>query len=135
MRLGTVITDSEKLYNVKFRYDTELVGSEDNGIYKENFGKGLYIEYLNLTSNKIDSKWFEAYMELNNIALVYANIDSILRFQRKSHRRHGLTICSPLQAISIGFYHRLPLNGKTVPGDSDYFSNYKVSAEEAAAAS
>lgn len=133
MRLGTVITDSEKLYNVKFRYDTELVGSEDNGIYKENFGKGLYIEYLNLTSNKIDSKWFEAYMELDNIALVYANIDSYSGFRGRVTADRLDDMLHLAAYIDQDFTIDCLLNGKTVPGDSDYFSNYKVSAEEAAA--
>lgn len=133
MRLGTVITDSEKLYNVKFRYDTELVGSEDNGIYKENFGKGLYIEYLNLTSNKIDSKWFEAYMELDNIALVYANIDSYSGFRGRVTADRLDDMLHLAAYIDQDFTIDCILNGKTVPGDSDYFSNYKVSAEEAAA--
>ena len=133
MRLGTVITDSEKLYNVKFRYDTELVGSEDNGIYKENFGKGLYIEYLNLTSNKIDSKWFEAYMELDNIALVYANIDSYSGFRGRVTADRLDEMLHLAAYIDQDFTIDCILNGKTVPGDSDYFSNYKVSAEEAAA--
>lgn len=133
MRLGTVITDSEKLYNVKFRYDTELVGSEDNGIYKENFGKGLYIEYLNLTSNKIDSKWFEAYMELDNIALVYANIDSYSGFRGRVTADRLDDMLHLSAYIDQDFTIDCLLNGKTVPGDSDYFSNYKVSAEEAAA--
>lgn len=133
MRLGTVITDSEKLYNVKFRYDTELVGSEDNGIYKENFGKGLYIEYLNLTSNKIDSKWFEAYMELDNIALVYANIDSYSGFRGRVTADRLDDMLHLAAYIDQDFTIDCLLNGKTVPGDSDLFSNYKVSAEEAAA--
>lgn len=133
MRFGTVITDSEKLYNVKFRYDTELVGSEDNGIYKENFGKGLYIEYLNLTSNKIDSKWFEAYMELDNIALVYANIDSYSGFRGRVTADRLDDMLHLAAYIDQDFTIDCLLNGKTVPGDSDYFSNYKVSAEEAAA--
>lgn len=133
MRLGTVITDSEELYNVKFRYDTELVGSEDNGIYKENFGKGLYIEYLNLTSNKIDSKWFEAYMELDNIALVYANIDSYSGFRGRVTADRLDDMLHLAAYIDQDFTIDCLLNGKTVPGDSDYFSNYKVSAEEAAA--
>lgn len=133
MRLGTVITDSEKLYNVKFRYDTELVGSEDNGIYKENFGKGLYIEYLNLTSNKIDSKWFEAYMELDNIALVYANIDSYSGFRGRVTADRLDDMLHLAAYIDQDFTIDCLLNGKTVPGDSDYFSNYKVSAKEAAA--
>lgn len=133
MRLGTVITDSEKLYNVKFRYDTELVGNEDNGIYKENFGKGLYIEYLNLTSNKIDSKWFEAYMELDNIALVYANIDSYSGFRGRVTADRLDDMLHLAAYIDQDFTIDCLLNGKTVPGDSDYFSNYKVSAEEAAA--
>lgn len=133
MRLGTVITDSEELYNVKFRYDTELVGSEDNGIYKENFGKGLYIEYLNLTSNKIDSKWFEAYMELDNIALVYANIDSYSGFRGRATADRLDDMLHLAAYIDQDFTIDCLLNGKTVPGDSDYFSNYKVSAEEAAA--
>lgn len=133
MRLGTVITDSEKLYNVKFRYDTELVGSEDNGIYKENFGKGLYIEYLNLTSNKIDSKWFEAYMELDNIALVYANIDSYSGFRGRVTADRLDDMLHLAAYIDQDFTIDCLLNGKTVLGDSDYFSNYKVSAEEAAA--
>lgn len=133
MRLGTVITDSEKLYNVKFRYDTELVGSKDNGIYKENFGKGLYIEYLNLTSNKIDSKWFEAYMELDNIALVYANIDSYSGFRGRVTADRLDDMLHLAAYIDQDFTIDCLLNGKTVPGDSDYFSNYKVSAEEAAA--
>lgn len=133
MRLGTVITDSEKLYNVKFRYDTELVGSEDNGIYKENFGKGLYIEYLNLTSNKIDSKWFEAYMELDNIALVYANIDSYSGFRGRVTADRLDDMLHLAAYIDQDFTIDCLLNGKTVPGDSDYFSNYKVSAEEAVA--
>ena len=133
MRLGTVITDSEKLYNVKFRYDTELVGSEDNGIYKENYGKGLYIEYLNLTSNKIDSKWFEAYMELDNIALVYANIDSYSGFRGRVTADRLDDMLHLAAYIDQDFTIDCLLNGKTVPGDSDYFSNYKVSAEEAAA--
>ena len=133
MRLGTVITDSEKLYNVKFRYDTELVGSEDNGIYKEDFGKGLYIEYLNLTSNKIDSKWFEAYMELDNIALVYANIDSYSGFRGRVTADRLDDMLHLAAYIDQDFTIDCLLNGKTVPGDSDYFSNYKVSAEEAAA--
>lgn len=133
MRLGTVITDSEKLYNVKFRYDTELVGSEDNGIYKENFGKGLYIEYLNLTSNKIDSKWFEAYMELDNIALVYANIDSYSGFRGRVTADRLDDMLHLAAYIDQDFTIDCLLNGKTVSGDSDYFSNYKVSAEEAAA--
>ncbi len=133
MRLGTVITDSEELYNVKFRYDTELVGSEDNGIYKENFGKGLYIEYLNLTSNKIDSKWFEAYMELDNIALVYANIDSYSGFRGRVTADRLDDMLHLAAYIDQDFTINCLLNGKTVPGDSDYFSNYKVSAEEAAA--
>lgn len=133
MRLGTVITDSEKLYNVKFRYNTELVGSEDNGIYKENFGKGLYIEYLNLTSNKIDSKWFEAYMELDNIALVYANIDSYSGFRGRVTADRLDDMLHLAAYIDQDFTIDCLLNGKTVPGDSDYFSNYKVSAEEAAA--
>ena len=133
MRLGTVITDSEKLYNVKFRYDTELVGSKDNGIYKENFGKGLYIEYLNLTSNKIDSKWFEAYMELDNIALVYANIDSYSGFRGRVTADRLDDMLHLAAYIDQDFTIDCLLNGKTVPGDSDYFSNYKVSAKEAAA--
>lgn len=133
MRLGTVITDSEKLYNVKFRYDTELVGSEDNGIYKENFGKGLYIEYLNLTSNKIDSKWFEAYMELGNIALVYANIDSYSGFRGRVTADRLDDMLHLAAYIDQDFTIDCLLNGKTVLGDSDLFSNYKVSAEEAAA--
>ena len=133
MRLGTVITDSEKLYNVKFRYDAELVGSEDNGIYKENFGKGLYIEYLNLTSNKIDSKWFEAYMELDNIALVYANIDSYSGFRGRVTADRLDDMLHLAAYIDQDFTIDCLLNGKTVPGDSDLFSNYKVSAEEAAA--
>ena len=133
MRFGTVITDSEELYNVKFRYDTELVGSEDNGIYKENFGKGLYIEYLNLTSNKIDSKWFEAYMELDNIALVYANIDSYSGFRGRVTADRLDDMLHLAAYIDQDFTIDCLLNGKTVPGDSDYFSNYKVSAEEAAA--
>lgn len=133
MRLGTVITDSEKLYNVKFRYDTELVGSEDNGMYKENFGKGLYIEYLNLTSNKIDSKWFEAYMELDNIALVYANIDSYSGFRGRVTADRLDDMLHLAAYIDQDFTIDCLLNGKTVPGDSDLFSNYKVSAEEAAA--
>ena len=133
MRLGTVITDSEKLYNVKFRYDTELVGSEDNGIYKENFGKGLYIEYLNLTSNKIDSKWFEAYMELDNIALVYANIDSYSGFRGRVTADRLDDMLHLAAYIDQDFTIDCLLNGKTVPGDSDLFSNYRVSAEEAAA--
>ena len=133
MRLGTVITDSEKLYNVKFRYDTELVGSKDNGIYKENFGKGLYIEYLNLTSNKIDSKWFEAYMELDNIALVYANIDSYSGFRGRVTADRLDDMLHLAAYIDQDFTIDCLLNGKTVPGDSDLFSNYKVSAEEAAA--
>lgn len=133
MRLGTVITDSEELYNVKFRYDTELVGSEDNGIYKENFGKGLYIEYLNLTSNKIDSKWFEAYMELDNIALVYANIDSYSGFRGRVTADRLDDMLHLAAYIDQDFTIDCLLNGKTVPGDSDLFSNYKVSAEEAAA--
>ena len=132
MRLGTVITDSEKLYNVKFRYDTELVGSEDKGIYKENFGKGLYIEYLNLTSNKIDSKWFEAYMELDNIALVYANIDSYSGFRGRVTADRLDDMLHLAAYIDQDFTIDCLLNGKTVPGDSDLFSNYKVSAEEAA---
>lgn len=133
MRLGTVVTDSEKLYNVKFRYDTELVGSKDNGIYKENFGKGLYIEYLNLTSNKIDSKWFEAYMELDNIALVYANIDSYSGFRGRVTADRLDDMLHLAAYIDQDFTIDCLLNGKTVPGDSAYFSNYKVSAEEAAA--
>jgi hypothetical protein len=133
MRLGTVITDSEKLYNVKFRYDAELVGSEDNGMYKENFGKGLYIEYLNLTSNKIDSKWFEAYMELDNIALVYANIDSYSGFRGRVTADRLDDMLHLAAYIDQDFTIDCLLNGKTVPGDSDLFSNYKVSAEEAAA--
>ena len=133
MRLGTVITDSEKLYNAKFRYDAELVGSEDNGMYKENFGKGLYIEYLNLTSNKIDSKWFEAYMELDNIALVYANIDSYSGFRGRVTADRLDDMLHLAAYIDQDFTIDCLLNGKTVPGDSDLFSNYKVSAEEAAA--
>ena len=133
MRLGTVITDSEELYNVKFRYDTELVGSEDNGMYKENFGKGLYIEYLNLTSNKIDSKWFEAYMELDNIALVYANIDSYSGFRGRVTADRLDDMLHLAAYIDQDFTIDCLLNGKTVSGDSDFFSNYKVSAEEAAA--
>ena len=133
MRLGTVITDSEELYNVKFRYDTELVGSEDNGMYKENFGKGLYIEYLNLTSNKIDSKWFEAYMELDNIALVYANIDSYSGFRGRVTADRLDDMLHLAAYIDQDFTIDCLLNGKTVSGDSDLFSNYKVSADEAAA--
>ena len=118
---------------MKFRYDTELVGSKDNGIYKENFGKGLYIEYLNLTSNKIDSKWFEAYMELDNIALVYANIDSYSGFRGRVTADRLDDMLHLAAYIDQDFTIDCLLNGKTVPGDSDYFSNYKVSAKEAAA--
>lgn len=72
-------------------------------------------------------------MELDNIALVYANIDSYSGFRGRVTADRLDDMLHLAAYIDQDFTIDCLLNGKTVPGDSDYFSNYKVSAEEAAA--
>ncbi len=133
MVAGTVLTDMGYLSNVYFYSDVEDIGSDDNSMTKVCYGKGLYVEYLNLTSEKIDSKWFEAYMEFGDIALVYANIDSYSGFRGRVTADRLDDMLHLAAYIDRDFAIDCILNGKTVSGDSDYLSNYKVSAEEAAA--
>ena len=72
-------------------------------------------------------------MELDNIALVYANIDSYSGFRGRVTADRLDDMLHLAAYIDQDFTIDCLLNGKTVPGDSDLFSNYKVSAEEAAA--
>lgn len=133
MVAGTVLTDMGYLSNVCFYSDVENIGSDDNSMPKVCYGKGLYVEYLNLKSDKINSKWFEAYMEFGDIALVYANIDSYSGFRGRVTADRLDDMLHLAAYIDQDFTIDCLLNGKTVSGDSDLFSNYKVSAEEAAA--
>lgn len=121
-----VVTDNEALRGIVFSWKK----ATESGSIVNDIGKELYVEYLGLESNKIDSKWFETYFKLGYFADKYAALSA-----GNTAFRGNVTVdridamLSALMEMEIDYRFDREFNDKIKEDDNGYY--YVATAAEA----
>lgn len=121
-----VATDNKLLKGLIFSWKA----ASENGSIVNDLGKELYVEYLGLESNKIDSKWFETYFKLSYFADKYAALSA-----GNTAFRGNVTVdridamLSALMEMEIDYRFDQEFNDKIKEDDKGYY--YVATAAEA----
>lgn len=113
-----VVTDNEALRGIVFSWKK----ATESGSIVNDIGKELYVEYLGLESNKIDSKWFETYFKLSYFSDKYAALSA-----GNTAFRGNVTVdridamLSALMEMEIDYRFDQEFNDKIKEDDNGYY--------------
>lgn len=123
---GVAVTDRGILKYIKFDWKED----GENESPMNNIGKELYVKYLGLISNKIDSKWFETYFRLSFFAYNYTGLSA-----GNTAFRGNVTVdridamLSAAAGMEIDYESEQEFNDKIKEDDEGYY--YVATAAEA----
>lgn len=123
---GVAVTDRGILKYIKFDWKED----GENESPMNNIGKELYVKYLGLISNKIDSKWFETYFKLSFFAYNYTGLSA-----GNTAFRGNVTVdridamLSAAAGMEIDYESEQEFNDKIKEDDEGYY--YAATAAEA----